>query len=457
MSIRVRISVGRMALITLVMVTLVMVSSFAPIALATTSPPSTSPPTTVTISPQQYVALALDFVEQQSLRKRKVDWAGIRTRAEQRAAKAASIPDTYPIIVDTLAALGDRHSSFQPPVQADQLLQGKVNGYGFVASWPQRVVVSLSTGGPAAKAGLKLRDRIDSVQGRKPVGVNGVLAIPQKNGSFPTVLRLTVTRPPLKTSQPSKKLTISIRFGESSTVETPKSDPVTSAAIGDRIGYLELPGLVGTPDDQQRYAQQAHDAMTTLNSTPRCGWVIDLRRNRGGYIFPMLMAVGPLLGPTSGAVIAGKLDGQDRFERWIYAESAIRVQQADAPKPSEPVATVETPFTPSAWDVPVALLTSNLTASAAEAVAVSFKSRPNARSFGEPTQGLTTFNVLRALPDNALIIVANASFADRSGQTFDGAIPADETIKNDFANFGTAKDPVLTSATRWLNEQQACR
>ncbi len=432
-------------------------------APAAATPPPTPPPTappTVAVSPQQYVAIALDFVEQQSLRRRKVDWAGIRMRAEQRASKATSIAETHPIIVETLAALGDRHSSFQPPVQADQLLQGKVNGYGFVASWPQRVVVSISTGGPAATAGLKLRDRIDLVQGRKPVGVSGVLAIPQKNGTFPTVLRLSVTRPAAKPNQKPRKLTISIMFGETSTVETPKSDPVTSAAIGDRIGYLELPGLVGTPTDQQQYSQQAHNAMSALsaaNATPRCGWIIDVRRNRGGYIFPMLMAVGPLLGPPDGTVIGGKLDGQDRFERWIYTDKAIRVQQSDAPSPSDPVATVTTSFMPSQWDVPVAILTSNLTASAAEAVVVSFKSRPNARSFGEPTQGLTTFNVLRALPDNALIIVANASFADRSGQTFDGPISPDQTVANDFANIGTANDPVLNSATRWLNEQQACR
>jgi carboxyl-terminal processing protease len=435
------------------------VATLGPPSPSSATIPQPNPSTTINVvplSPPAYLKLALDFIEQNALRRAKVNWPAIRGSAEQRGNVATTVADTYPIIVDTLKALGDRHSSFQPPPQATQLLQGKANSYGFVASFPQRIVVSLSTGGPAEKAGLKLRDRIDLLQGRKVVGVDGAVAVRKVNGEFPKVLKLVVTRPSAEKGTPTKRLNISISFAEVSLVQAPKADPVASKSVGDRLGYLELPGLVGTPEDQLTYAQQAHDAMKALSAqSSRCGWVVDLRRNRGGYIFPMLTAAGPLLAPPEGGVVGGKIDARDRFERWVYGTGAMRLIQPGETQPGEPLATVAQPFIPAKWDVPVAVLTSSLTASAGEGVTLAFRSRPNTRSFGEPTTGLTTNNVLIALPDNALVIVTNATLTDRTGESFDGPIAPDQPVAVDYSNIATANDPVLKAATTWLSSQLA--
>ncbi len=405
--------------------------------------------------------IALDFIEQNALRRSKVDWPTIRAKAEKEAAQAPTIAATYPIIAATLKALDDRHSSFQPPPDATQLLNGKVNSYGFVASYPSRVVVSLSAGGPADKAGLKLRDRIDQLQGKKVVGVDGIVAVPKtKNGDFPRVLKLVVTRPATTnngTKTAAKKLTIAITYGETSLVDAPKADPVASQLLSGRVGYLDLPGLVGTPDDQAKYSQQAHEAMRALNTSVRCGWIFDLRRNRGGYVYPMITAAGPFLVPPIGGIVGGKIDGQDRFERWTYRDGATRIIRSGETNPSDPVASVSQPFIPTVWDAPVAVLTSRLTASAAEAVVVAFRNRPNTRSFGEPTTGLTTNNVLRTMPDNALVIVTNATFADRTGQGYDGPITPDQPTTIDWSNIATRNDPVVRAAVSWLSSQTACQ
>jgi carboxyl-terminal processing protease len=425
--------------------------------------PATISTATPAIAPTEYVKIALDFIEQQALRRSKVDWPKIRATAEQKASSAADLPATYPIIREALTGLADRHSSFQPPPDAARLTQGKVNSYGFVATWPDRIVVSLSTGGPAQQAGLKLRDRIDQVQGTKPAGVNGVVGVKKVQGEFPKLLTLIVTRPPAiaSTGKPptrSARLRIRIPFGETSLVQAPKADPVVSQSIGNQFGYLELPGLVGTPDDQAAYSQQAHDAFAELEtSSPRCGWVFDLRRNRGGYYFPMLAGVGPFLAPPEGGTFAGKVDGNERFERWTYEGGAIRLVRPGGTQPTEPLSQVARPFVPRNWDAPVAVLTSALTASAGEAVTVSFRNRPNSRSFGEPTAGLTTSNVLRSMPDGAFLIVTNAAFADRAGATYDGPVTPDQTVGIDWTHVGDGEDPTLIAATTWLATQPACR
>jgi carboxyl-terminal processing protease len=425
-------------------------------------PTQADPPTTaVKISPTDYLKIALDFIEQNALRRSQVDWPAIRTKAEKDATQSPTVAATYPIIIAVLNALDDHHSSFQPPPDASQLLSGKVNSYGFVASYPSRIVVSLSTGGPADKAGLKLRDRIDQLQGRRVVGVDGIVAVPKsKTGDFPKVLKLVVTRPASTVAgknAPARKLSINIAYGETSLVDAPKADPVASQLLNDRVGYLELPGLVGTPADQATYSQQAHEAMKALNTSVRCGWIFDLRRNRGGYVYPMITAAGPVLVPPAGGIVGGKLDGQDRFERWTYADGSTRIIRWGETNPSEPVASVNQPFVPGVWDAPVAVLTSRLTASAAEAVTVAFRNRPNTRSFGEPTTGLTTNNVLRTMPDGALVIVTNATFADRTGQVYDGPITPDQPTTIDWSNIATPNDPVVKAAVAWLSTQTACQ
>lgn len=140
----------------------------APVSATT---PATTPTTTLALpSPVEYATKAFDFIERYGLRRKDVDWAGIRQRAEERVLSARTIADTYPVIADTLKALGDRHSSFQRPPDAVLLTSGRYSGYGFTAVWPQRTVVTLTTGGPAALAGLRLGDRIDLVDGRIQIG-----------------------------------------------------------------------------------------------------------------------------------------------------------------------------------------------------------------------------------------------------------------------------------------------
>lgn len=405
--------------------------------------PTAADPTT----PAGYVTIALDFIERYALRRSSVDFAAVRGRALARAASASSVAETYPIVTGVLREIGDRHGVFTRPPEASNLLAGRYTGFGFTATFPGRVVIALADGGPAAAAGLKLRDRIERVNGAAPVGAGGTLYVPRdRTGKAATRVVLDVARPGVR-----RRLRVTVDQGQPTLVSAPRAAPAEVVAPGkalaDRIGYLELQGVVTDEAGQAAWTQAVHDAVRAIDAEPRCGWVLDLRKNRGGYIYPMLAAVGPLVGD---GILGGKRDADGVVEQWSYEGGRMSVD-------GKPLAVVERPYRLRADDVPVAVLTSELTASAAEAVAIAFIGRPNTRSFGRPTTGLTTFTVMRAMPDQALLSVTNAVDIDRAGVAYDGPVAPDQRVDFDWASVSTPRDTAIDAAVGWLAAQRACR
>jgi carboxyl-terminal processing protease len=440
-------------------------SSAVPASVSTPINTGTPVTTAASPSPQAYLQQALDFIEKHSLARKSVPWDQIRAEAESAGTQATAVSDTYPIISKALSRLQDKHASFRPPVRATEITQGVANGYGFLASWPGRIVVSITEGGPAATAGLKLSDRIELVEGRQPKPARNAVAIPQKT-KVADQLRLTVTRKSSATAK-TKRISLTIKKGSFTLVSTPQQDPATVKTVGDRFGYLELPGLLGTEDDQRAYATQAHQSIKQTSTTPRCGWVIDVRRNRGGWVYPILAAAGPLYQPGPGGVVMGKIDAAGVSERWGYADGVITVNRPGAQPENYPVFTVANPFVLAAQGngtaapaPAVAVLMSNLTASAGEAVVLAFRGQgPDAgpsRSFGEASLGLTTFDAVGTLSDGAIILVSNAAMTDRTLTAQDGPIVPDVAVAPDWNHVGDDADPILRAATQWLSQQRSC-
>jgi carboxyl-terminal processing protease len=207
--------------------------------------------------------------------------------------------------------------------------------------------------------------------------------------------------------------------------------------IEGRIGYLYLPPLGGTGDALQHYASTLHTLIRDIDSNRPCGWVVNLFGNTGGNFAPMLVGVGPLLGETP---VGAFVDSDGKFVDWLYhdgqatAGDVLNFQLAQAPVSSlhgQPA---------------VAVITSRLTASAGEAVAVAFRGRPNTRSFGEATAGLSTGNRPFYLGDGAILVLSVVRFADRMGTVYRGAIYPDvETTR------------ARQAAIEWLLNLPDCR
>lgn len=209
------------------------------------------------------------------------------------------------------------------------------------------------------------------------------------------------------------------------------------------IGYLSLPGARGSQEAYDQYVRRGRAAVAKADENGACGWVVDLRNETGGGMWPVLAVVGPILGDGKVGMF---VDAGGKKYTWSIKNGAPYSDgKSKGWDDARPVARSSPP---------VAVLTSQGTASAGEAVVVAFRGRPNTRSFGTPTRGVPTGNKVYRLSDAALITLTEVRDADRAGRTYDAAIPPDEEIaRNPLAR---AHDDVLRAAQDWLLEQFAC-
>ena len=89
----------------------------------------------------------------------------------------------------------------------------------------------------------------------------------------------------------------------------------------------------------------------------------------------------------------------------------------------------------------VAVLIDNGVASSGEAVVLSFKGRPDTRSFGDRTCGFSTANAPYLMSDGATLNITEAVMADRTRTRYGASIQADEAV---------AADQVVERAIMWL-------
>jgi C-terminal processing protease CtpA/Prc len=179
--------------------------------------------------------------------------------------------------------------------------------------------------------------------------------------------------------------------------------------------------------------------MARLENLGACGWIIDLRGNTGGNVWPMLDAIGPLV--DSRTPLTFDVPGQGRFQ--VLYEKGVAYQAGGAPpyvqaRP-EPLRRLQ---------APVALLTDEMTASSGEALVVAFKGRSRLRTFGQQTAGYVTVNNTADLPDGSLLLVTVGWNLDRNGRRYEGALQPDQALPP-----GTDAQP---AAVEWLQRQPGC-
>jgi C-terminal processing protease CtpA/Prc len=221
--------------------------------------------------------------------------------------------------------------------------------------------------------------------------------------------------------------------------------PPRGKLLLDKVGFISIEGFGGF--DGEAYATQIQDLIRELDGHNPCGWIVDLRENTGGNMWPMLAGLGPILGEGKAGTF---VDADGQKVDWFYQDGRALLE-------SEIQAEVEgSAYRLTADSPPVAVLTGPSTASSGEAIAVSFRGRPNTRSFGRYTTGLSTANSAFPLPDGALIVLTTAVFADRTGQTYGDRIYPDELV-DDVRKFTFLMDEAIPQpAIDWLMSHPAC-
>lgn len=210
---------------------------------------------------------------------------------------------------------------------------------------------------------------------------------------------------------------------------------VPSVTTTDGIGIVILPAFNGgEAESVDRYQDAGIEGIRAAAEETTCGWIIDLRTNSGGNVFPMLSTIAPML--TAGRVFG--LEDRDGATEWMTVENGALQSDLAAVPPATPDFTI---------DQPVAILTGDLTASAAEAVVVAFHGQAQTARFGAPTAGLTTGNERFWLEDGAKLIVTTSYYVDREGTMFNGPIAPDVPVD-------AWKTPAAQeAASAWLRTQ----
>lgn len=207
------------------------------------------------------------------------------------------------------------------------------------------------------------------------------------------------------------------------------------------VGYIAVPAYNGGDRAAiSAYAGDVQGRIATIDPAARCGWIVDLRNNGGGNMWPMLSGLGPILG--EGELLS--LVGPNKRSVVVYRNGQAADRNAVAEKSTAGKSDVYIPERAPA----VAVLTSPHTGSSGEAVTIAFRGRLHTRSFGAPTAGLSTGNENFPLDDGAIMFLTTTVMADRTGREYGQAVPPDVEVK------GEAE--TLAAAMQWLREESGC-
>ena len=221
------------------------------------------------------------------------------------------------------------------------------------------------------------------------------------------------------------------------------------------FAYVVVPMCVGRfadwekngPDFQQ-FADKLHGLVLELQAQKPTGWIIDLRGNGGGNVWPMLAGIGLLIGEGDlGAFVSA----DNEHSSWFYRDGKAGsrdpkgVEEIAAQVKQPPLALPELPW--------VALLLDRGTASSAESIAISFAGRTRVRSFGEHTAGFSTSNNMQQFSDGAVLFLCDGMEQDRTGKLYPSGLDPDEKLPPVEARPDEAHDAALTAAEQWLAKQ----
>ena len=182
-----------------------------------------------------YLNQVLDLMQKNALHSSEIDWPAVRREALKRAEGAQSTVDTYPAIFYALTQLKEHHSFLRQP---DTLSEAD-------------------------------KKRSDT--------------------AFKEIVAPFIKQFPKPPDSPFRE----------------RTEPAGHLLhISDHtVAYVVIPQCIGkhskwedNPPDFQRFADSLHSIAAGLESSHPVGWIIDLRGNVGGNMWPMLAGIGFVLG-----------------------------------------------------------------------------------------------------------------------------------------------------------------
>jgi len=198
------------------------------------------------------------------------------------------------------------------------------------------------------------------------------------------------------------------------------------------IGYILLPSFAsGDPKKCNQFAENLQNIISKIDKHNPAGWVIDLRKNSGGNMWPMIAGLGPLLG---NGRLGSFVFPSGKKSNWYY-------KNGNACEGNNCYVKIKHPYKLRSVLSPVAILIGEKTNSSGEAIVVAFRGRKKTLLFGKKTAGRTTANRGFNLSDGAMLFLTVAIFADRNGKIYGNDIKPDKSCEG---------EETLRKAFKWL-------
>lgn len=267
------------------------------------------------------------------------------------------------------------------------------------------------------------------------IGKNGIYSGSDEwKSTYEECLKMIENAESYEDTYPAIKKALSVCGGKHSILMTKSESQSTSdsydevlptVSLNGDIAVIKLPDFLGTAEAGRKYAKVAEDFIHE-NRDKIKGVVLDLRGNTGGDMGPMATAVSSLLP-----------DGELMYYHYRSYDVPVTLKDGVI---SNAGTGGKSLYPDEKLKVPVAILTDGMTASSGEALTLCFRGLENVKTFGAPTAGYTSVNMLYSLYNGAQMYLTVAFDKARTGEIF-----KETSIEPDVAT-----DSPLEAALEWL-------
>lgn len=267
------------------------------------------------------------------------------------------------------------------------------------------------------------------------IGKNGIYSGSDEwKSTYEECLKMIENAKSYEDTYPAIKKALSVCGGKHSILMTKSESQSTSdsydevlptVSLNGDIAVIKLPDFLGTAEAGRKYAKVAEDFIHE-NRDKINGVVLDLRGNTGGDMGPMATAVSSLLP-----------DGELMYYHYRSYDVPVTLKDGVI---SNAGTGGKSLYPDEKLKVPVAILTDGMTASSGETLTLCFRGLENVKTFGAPTAGYTSVNMLYSLYDGAQMYLTVAFDKARTGEIF-----KETSIEPDVAT-----DSPLEAALEWL-------
>jgi carboxyl-terminal processing protease len=209
-----------------------------------------------------------------------------------------------------------------------------------------------------------------------------------------------------------------------------------SKYVGSGIGLIKVPDCITLSSTKDRdFANNIRSQIKKLDTEiEMIGWVIDLRNNGGGNMWPMVAGLNSLLPDGIVGYLIGRNNGIEK--KWKTENGKINYS-------NEVIDTYKV----KKMSNKIAVLIDSMTASSGEMTAITFIGLPNVKLIGQPSAGYTTVNSTFYLSDKTPLFLATNFVADRAHNIYLKKIMPDVIIntQNSLGN-----DETLANAINWI-------